>query len=97
MNSTVSRLGSLIAIAIIGARHLARLPRPVDAPDAVPLGADQRGPKLRDASIDAFRAGMLIAAGLAFAGAAVGGVGISNRELARRRGQRTGTGASRKL
>jgi len=51
-----------------------------DAADAVPLAKDQTAPELRDASVEAFRAGMLLAAALAFAGAAVGGAGISNRE-----------------
>jgi hypothetical protein len=48
--------------------------------DAVPLARDQTDPELRDASIDAFRAGMLVVAGLAFAGAAVGAFGISNAQ-----------------
>jgi hypothetical protein len=48
--------------------------------DAVPLAKDQRGAELREASRDGFRAGMLLAAGLAFLGATVAGVGISNRE-----------------
>jgi hypothetical protein len=46
----------------------------------VPLAKDQRNPELRIASRDAFRAGMLVVAGLAFVGAAVGAVGISNSE-----------------
>jgi hypothetical protein len=48
--------------------------------DAVPLAKDQRGSELREASKDGFRAGMLLAAGLAFLGAGVAAVGISNRE-----------------
>jgi hypothetical protein len=51
-----------------------------DAADAVPLAKNQTAPELREASVDGFRAGMLLSAALAFAGAAVGGVGISNRE-----------------
>ena len=35
---------------------------------------------MREASIDGFRAGMLVAAGLAFLGAGIAAVGISDRE-----------------
>jgi MFS family permease len=80
VNSTVSRLGSLMAIAIIGLVISLVFHARVDAPRAVPLAKDQRSPELRGASRDAFRAGMLVVAGLAFVGAAVGAVGISNRE-----------------
>jgi len=48
-------------------------------PGAVPLEAGQTDPALRDASIDAFRAGMVAAAALAFAGAAIAWFGISDR------------------
>ena len=51
-----------------------------DVQGAVPLAMDQAAPELRQASIDGFRAGMVVAAALAFAGAAVGAFGISNRE-----------------
>jgi MFS family permease len=45
-----------------------------------PLARNQVDQALRDASIDGFRVGMIVAAGLAFAGAAVAAVGIVNRE-----------------
>jgi len=45
-----------------------------------PLAKNQVDQALRDASIAGFRVGMLVAAGLAFAGAAVAAVGIVNRE-----------------
>jgi hypothetical protein len=80
VNSTVSRLGSLIAIAVIGLVISLVFEARTDAADAVPLAKDQAAPELRDASVAAFRAGMVLAAALAFAGAAVGGAGISNRE-----------------
>jgi hypothetical protein len=80
VNSTVSRLGSLMAIAIIGLVISLIFHARVDAAGAVPLGKDQRNPELREASRDAFRAGMLLVAGLAFVGATVGAVGISNKE-----------------
>jgi EmrB/QacA subfamily drug resistance transporter len=80
VNSTVSRLGSLLAVAVIGLLITLVFEARADGEDAVPLAKDQQGAELRDASRDAFRAGMLLVAGLAIAGAAVGGAGISNRE-----------------
>jgi MFS family permease len=80
VNSTVSRLGSLIAVAIIGLVISLVFHAQVPREDAVPLAKDQRGSALREASKDGFRAGMLLAAGLAFLGAGVAAIGISNRE-----------------
>jgi len=80
VNSTVSRLGSLIAVAVIGLVITLVFESRTDAVGAVPLALDQTAPELREASVDGFRAGMVVAAALAFAGAAVGAVGISNRE-----------------
>jgi EmrB/QacA subfamily drug resistance transporter len=79
VNSTVSRLGSLVAVAVIGLVITLVFEARTDAPDAVPLARDQAAPELRDASVAGFRAGMAVAAALAFAGAAVGAFGISNR------------------
>jgi predicted MFS family arabinose efflux permease len=80
VNSTVSRLGNLIAVAVIGLVISLVFHAQVTPDDAVPLEKDQRGAEVRDASIDGFRAGMLVAAGLAFLGAAIAAVGISDRE-----------------
>lgn len=80
VNSTVSRLGSLVAVAIITLVISLVFHAQVDDEGAVPLAKDQRSPALREASIDGFRAGMLLAAGLAFLGAGVAAAGISNRE-----------------
>ena len=79
VNSTVSRLGSLMAIALIGLVISLVFHARSDGP-GVPLAKDQPNPELRAASRDAFHAGMAVVAGLAFIGAAVGAVGISNRE-----------------
>jgi hypothetical protein len=79
VNSTVSRLGSILAIAIIGLVIALVFDSKTDT-DAVPLAKNQKGTELRDASLDAFRVAMLVTAGLAFAGAAVGAIGISNRD-----------------
>jgi EmrB/QacA subfamily drug resistance transporter len=80
VNSTVSRLGGLLAVAVVGLVIALVFEGQVGETDAVPLETEQTDPELRDASIDAFRAGMLLVAGLAFAGAAVGAIGISNAQ-----------------
>ena len=80
VNSTVSRLGNLLAVAIIGVVVTLVFDSQVASDTAVPLARGQSDQALRDASIDGFRSGMLLAAGLAFAGAAVAAVGIVNRE-----------------
>jgi EmrB/QacA subfamily drug resistance transporter len=80
VNSTVSRLGNLIAVGVIGVVISVVFHSRVDAESAVPLAIDQQVEALRDASISGFRAGMLLAAALAFAGAAVAAIGISDRE-----------------
>jgi EmrB/QacA subfamily drug resistance transporter len=80
VNSTVSRLGSLIAVAVIGLVISLVFEARTEAHGAVPIEKGQTDPALRDASTDGFRAGMGLAALLAFAGAAVAGAGISNRE-----------------
>ena len=82
VNSTVSRLGSLISVALIGLLISVIFHAETDSRGAVPIEKGQSDPVLRDASTDGFRAGMALAAALALAGAAVAGVGISNREAA---------------
>jgi EmrB/QacA subfamily drug resistance transporter len=80
VNSTVSRLGSLIAVAVIGLVIALVFDARTDQPGAVPLAKNQQEQVLRDASVAGFRAGMALAAALTFAGAAVAAAGISNRE-----------------
>jgi EmrB/QacA subfamily drug resistance transporter len=82
VNSTVSRLGNLIAVALIGVIVSGVFYSQVASDSAVPLARDQVDEALRDASISGFRAGMVFAAALAFAGAAIGAVGVVNRESA---------------
>ena len=78
MNATVSRLGSLTAVAVIGLVVSLVFSARTSA-DAEPLTTGLEGDALA-ASLAGFRAGMLVAAGLAFAGALVGALAISNRE-----------------
>jgi EmrB/QacA subfamily drug resistance transporter len=80
VNSTVSRLGNLIAVAAVGAIITLTFQSRIADDSLVPLAKDQVGDAARDASIYAFRLAMLVAAGLAFAGAVVAAIGIVNRE-----------------
>jgi hypothetical protein len=82
VNSTVSRLGNLIAVAAIGV--VISLVYDSKVSSGEPLARHQVDQALRDASISGFRMGMLVAAGLAFAGSAVAALGIVNREEAPR-------------
>jgi len=75
VNSTVSRLGSLITVAVIGFVITTVFAHE----DAVPLAKDQAGTALGADSIDAFRAGMVVSIALALVGAALG-LMVSNRE-----------------
>ncbi len=61
-------------------RHHAGLRGPRRRRGSRASGSNQTASELREASVDGFRAGMAVAAALAFAGAAVGAFGISNRE-----------------
>jgi EmrB/QacA subfamily drug resistance transporter len=79
VNATVSRLGSLTAVAVIGLVVALTFDGRTDAADAEPLTKDQSGDVLA-ASVSGYRAGMLVAVGLALGAAVVGALWISNRE-----------------
>ena len=79
INTTVSRLGSLLAVALIGLVVSLVFRAQTDDTAAEPLTKGLDGPALA-ASIDAYRAGMVVAIVLALAGAVVGAVAISNRD-----------------
>jgi EmrB/QacA subfamily drug resistance transporter len=79
VNSTVSRLGSLMAVALIGLVIALVFHAQVDRADAEPLTKGLDGPLLA-ASVDGYRAGMVLAAALALAGALVGALAVSDRE-----------------
>jgi MFS family permease len=76
---TVSRLGGLFAIAIVGLIAASVFHRHEAAKGKVPL-APAESAELQVASRDAFRAGILLCVGLSLAGAAVAAVGLPGRE-----------------
>ncbi|MFN2470208.1 MAG: MFS transporter [Gaiellaceae bacterium] len=80
VNTTLSRLGGLLAVAVVGVVVTLVFEASGGSAEAVPLATGQEDPELRAASVDGFRAGMTLVAALAFSGAAVAAVGISNRE-----------------
>jgi len=83
LNSTLSRLGNLLAVALLGFVVLYTF-KANGGHQGTPLARGQSKPELRSASVEAFRIAMLVTAGLAFAGAGVAAIGISNDEARRR-------------
>jgi EmrB/QacA subfamily drug resistance transporter len=79
VNQTVSRVGNLLAVAVIGLLVLVVF-HSGGGGSATPLARGQHEPKLRAASVDGFRAGMGLAAGLAFVSALVAALGLSDKE-----------------
>jgi EmrB/QacA subfamily drug resistance transporter len=82
VNMMVSRVGGLLAVALMGFVIARVFEGAVDAATAVPFARGQDDPGLRDGSIDAWRAAILVAAALSFAAAAVA-LGISNVQARR--------------
>jgi EmrB/QacA subfamily drug resistance transporter len=80
VNSTISRLGNLLAVAVIGLIVSLVFERSGGDAGAVPLAPGETTAAHQSASIDAFRAGMIATAALAFAGAAVAARWVSNEE-----------------
>jgi MFS family permease len=78
VNSTVSRLGNLLTIAVLGLVVLLVF-KASGGGDGTPFARGQHAPDLRSASVHAFRVAMLIAAGLALVGA-LAALGLSNRK-----------------
>jgi EmrB/QacA subfamily drug resistance transporter len=79
LNQTVSRLGNLLAVALIGFVVLVVF-HANGGGQGVPLDRGQHDPRLHSASVDAFHVAMLVAAGLALGGGVVAGLGISDRD-----------------
>lgn len=77
INTTVSRVGQLVAVAALGA-----VVSVVYSSSGEPFGSGSRSPAELASASDAFQAAMWIAAALAFAGALVSGVGLPRRPRA---------------
>jgi EmrB/QacA subfamily drug resistance transporter len=78
VNQAVARVGGLLAVALIGLVVAVVFDASGGRPDATPL-SPATADAARDASIDAFRAGMVVAAAFALAGGAVAATRIRNR------------------
>jgi EmrB/QacA subfamily drug resistance transporter len=81
VNQTMSRVGGLVATAVVGIVVSAVFTANAGETSAVPFAVDQTDPELRDASVDAFRAAMLVSAGLMVAGALISAFGLPRREV----------------
>jgi MFS family permease len=80
INTTFSRIGNLLAVALVGLVVTVVFQSNGGTSSGTPLAKDQTTAAFHAASIDAWRAAMAVVAALAFAGAAVGAIFISNRE-----------------
>jgi len=94
VNQTVSRLGNLLAVAVVGL-VVTIVFDAKGGGGGVPLATGQVDPVLRHASIAAFRTGMLVAIGFAVAGAVVAWLWISDEEALRRRDEAAAAPAAR--
>ena len=80
VNQTMSRVGGLVATAIVGIVVSAVFAASAGETSAVPFMIGETDPELREASIDAFRAALLVSAGLMLAGALTSALGLPRRE-----------------
>ena len=84
VNMMVARVGSLVAVAVLGVVAAVVFEAAGGSSDAVPMAAGQTGEELRSASIDAFRAVMTGLIVLCLAAALTAWFWISDREALRR-------------
>jgi hypothetical protein len=78
LNTTFSRVGSLLAIAVLGLVVSRVFAARTDDPSLVPLALGENSPEFIAGSTDAFRAATIVAAALAVGGAAAA-LGYSRR------------------
>ena len=76
MNTTVSRLGGLIATPLIGVAITLVFAAAAPHPDASPFATHAVSADQRDATVTAFRAGIGVGVGLCFAGALLAARGL---------------------
>jgi hypothetical protein len=79
VNQTMSRLGGLVATAVVGLVVSLVFEHSGGKAGAVPFAVGVTDPGLRAASIDAFRSALLVCAGLMVAGAILSGLGLPRR------------------
>jgi EmrB/QacA subfamily drug resistance transporter len=77
LNNTMSRIGSLVSVAVIGLVVSLVFFNHTANKSAVPLNFNEKNTALQQASMAGFRAATYLIAGLAFSAAIVGGVGFS--------------------
>ena len=82
VNMMVARVGGLLAVALMGLVIARVFEGAVGADAGVPLARDQEAAALREASLEAWRAAVVVGAALCFAAAAVA-LGISNEQARR--------------
>ena len=80
VNNTVSRVGGLLAVGLIGLVISLVYSSRAPGSDLRPLAERPTTAVTRNASVDAFRAGLVVSAGLALAGGLVAAIRISNSE-----------------
>ncbi|MFQ5426347.1 MAG: hypothetical protein ACE5EV_04630, partial [Gaiellales bacterium] len=80
VNQTLSRVGNVMAVAVLGVVVALIFDGAVDAAGGIPFEIGQDDPNGRQASIDAFRAVLIVAAGLLVVGSLVSALGISNQQ-----------------
>ena len=81
VNQTMSRVGGLVATAVVGIVVSAVFAASAGETSAVPFMVDETNPELREASVDAFRAALIVSAGLMLAGAVTSALGLPKREV----------------
>jgi hypothetical protein len=80
VNNTVSRVGGLLAVGLIGLVISLVYSSRAPGSDLRPLAERPTTAVSHDASVDAFRAGLVLSAGLALAGGLIAAIRISNEE-----------------